>query len=276
MRTFNLVDTFFPHIEYSAPGVKSDIIKWDRQSKIGTVFYTHEQILYGPSEFNSGVNYGLLIESQGIIPNIYKKLVNNSDLVKKFNRVFTHSSHLLQKYNNTLWIPGGSIWVGGSYGGGEIKLYEKTKNCSLVSSDKRMCPLHNYRIAIAELLEVTDKNIDIYGTLNKQWIPIIETLQDYRFSIIIENFIDDEYFTEKLLNCFATGTIPIYHGARNIGKHFNLDGIIRFDKPADLLCILTSLSSELYRTKYDAVVDNFERCQKFRLLEDYIVSNYEI
>jgi len=275
MKTFGLVDTAFAHCDYSAPGIKSGKIKWDRTLYTGTVFHTHEQMLSGPSEFNSGVDYGWLLESQAIIPRVYNKLENSPELVKKFARIFTHSSVLLQKYKNTYWIPGGSIWVGGEYGGGEIKIYEKTKLCSMVSSDKRMCKLHKLRIAVAEFLSTQNTGIDFYGSLFGKWVPIIETLKDYRFSICIENFVDDLYFTEKLLNCFATGTIPIYLGAKNIGRLFNTKGMICFERPGELLDILVEdMNNRFYENAKDAIAENFELCKRFRLCEDYIYETY--
>tara|TARA_Y100000592_G_C5474605_1_gene321516 strand:- start:208 stop:387 length:180 start_codon:yes stop_codon:yes gene_type:complete len=37
-----------------------------------------------------------------------------------------------------------------------------------------------------------------------------EGLTNYLFSLAIENSKIDNYFSEKLLDCFATSTIPIY------------------------------------------------------------------
>ena len=59
----------------------------------------------------------------------------------------------------------------------------------------------------------------------------------------------DLYFTEKLLDCFATGTIPVYLGAPDIDKHFNKDGIINL---ADEFYI----SEELYYSKMNAFCDS--------------------
>jgi hypothetical protein len=94
------------------------------------------------------------------------------------------------------------------------------------------------------------------------------------FSIVIENFQDELYFTEKLLNCFATGTIPIYLGAKNIGEKFNLDGIIQFNTIEELNNIITTISDKLYQDKIDSVKDNFNRCKEFLSIEDYIYKNY--
>lgn len=275
MITFGLRDTFFSHIEYSAPGLTSDIMKWDRSCSHDDkpTFCTHEQIF--EHDFFTKVNYALLIESQAIISSYYVRLLHETKWAEKYDLIFTHSSDILNRYDNARWIPGGSIWVSGDYGGGEIKLYPKPKLCSMVSSDKKMCALHNTRIAIAEYLAANNKNIDMYGTLFGRWTKIIDTLQDYMFSIVIENHVDELYFTEKLLNCFATGTIPIYMGAKNIGKVFNANGILQFNKPSDLFDILLdSVNSSFYESRMPAIKENFELCKKYRLIEDFIVENY--
>ena len=46
------------------------------------------------------------------------------------------------------------------------------------------------------------------------------------FSVTIENDKYETYYTEKLTDCFATGTIPIYWGCLNISQYFNPKGIV--------------------------------------------------
>ena len=94
-----------------------------------------------------------------------------------------------------------------------------------------------------------------------------EGLCDYMFSIAIENGQYETYFTEKLLDCFATGTIPVYLGAPNIGEYFNKDGIIDLTEEFDV-------SDEIYYNKMDAIKDNLERTKKMEILEDFIWENY--
>lgn len=48
----------------------------------------------------------------------------------------------------------------------------------------------------------------------------IEILKNYRFTICYENMQDVKgYVTEKIFDCFAAGTVPIYWGASNIEKY---------------------------------------------------------
>lgn len=45
----------------------------------------------------------------------------------------------------------------------------------------------------------------------------LDALKNYRFSVCYENMCDVKgYITEKIFDCFAAGTIPIYWGASNI------------------------------------------------------------
>jgi hypothetical protein len=87
------------------------------------------------------------------------------------------------------------------------------------------------------------------------------------FSVAIENGQYETYFTEKLLDCFATGTIPVYLGAPDIGKVFNSDGIIALSDEFDV-------SEELYYSKMNAIKENLEKAKEMEILEDFIYLNY--
>ena len=90
------------------------------------------------------------------------------------------------------------------------------------------------------------------------------------FSIAIENAVYDTYFTEKLTDCFATGTIPIFYGSRGVTEYFNEDGIIFLDDDFDI----SSLTEDLYYSKMEAIKDNLERAINFPVAEDYLYQTY--
>jgi hypothetical protein len=90
------------------------------------------------------------------------------------------------------------------------------------------------------------------------------------FSIAMENASYPGGFCEKITDCFATGTIPIYWGAIDIDNYFNEDGIIKLTEDFDI----SSLSSELYKSKQTAIVDNFNRALTLPSAEDYIYLTY--
>jgi len=146
----------------------------------------------------------------------------------------------------------------------EPKIYEKSKMISMIASNKRMCDGHRLRLEWVDRLR---GQVDLYGRGFNEILYKEEGLCDYMFSIAIENGQYETYFTEKLLDCFATGTIPVYLGAPDIGNYFNKDGII--DLTDEFY-----ISDELYYSKMDAIKDNLEIAKKMEVLEDFIYLTY--
>lgn len=253
-------------------------ILWDRYNHgIETHFYTHQDIL---KIVGSPIKkYALLIESEEILPEDYKIFDNHKGLAEEFDLIFTHSERLLNKYDNARYISGSSVWFGNHLGGGEMnnQLYKfKTKNISIVSSNKSMCKLHDLRTELAFKLKSNDK-VDTFGTFDgSPSVRIAETLTDYRYSIAIENNINSYYFTEKLTNCFASMTVPIYIGATKIDSFFNPDGIIQL-KPEDadnIEEIIRQCNEQDYEQRLEAIKDNYNRVQDYLTIEDFIWNKY--
>jgi hypothetical protein len=269
---WNLIDNSFGNSSSAVAGVCSTYSFWNRDEvdENCSSFYVNGCIYrIREKDVSKKMSYGFLLESAAIIPEVYKhayRVVNN------FNLFFTHNSELL-KYSNARWIPGGGVWIGGKYGKGEIKIFEKNKMISMVSSDKRMCALHEFRLQVLEAVS-SFQNVDILGTAVTGWIPIHQSLEDYMFSIVIENYVDNLYFTEKINNCFATGTIPIYYGARHIDKIYNPEGIITFSTISELVGIINNLNEDEYYKRMNALKDNHEICKQYISIEDYIYNNY--
>ena len=53
------------------------------------------------------------------------------------------------------------------------------------------------------------------------------------FHVALENVRQCNYFTEKLLDCFLTRTVPIYWGCPNIADYFDTDGMLIIPHPDD-------------------------------------------
>jgi len=86
------------------------------------------------------------------------------------------------------------------------------------------------------------------------------------FSIVIENARYPKYYTEKVTDCFATGTIPIYYGDKSICEDFDCNGIIFIDEKLDL----SVLSPDLYHTKIKSVETNFNKVLQLNTADDCI------
>ena len=254
-------------------------IFWDRTNpSLKKHFYGHNAI--GKTLGKPDEKFAILVETEGICPDVYHKLLVNADLAKEYSLIFTHSEKILDKYPNARFIPAGGVWYGTTFFGGTVNpfLYkEKTKNISLVSSNKIMNHLHQVRYNLAMKLKESSL-VDTFGTFDGgKYVRISETLEKYRYSIIIENTITKFCFTEKILNCFKSMTIPIYIGAQNIGEFFNKSGIIVVSEK-DLINsfedIISMCTEEYYQQHLGAVVDNFHRVKKYTCQEDYIIDQY--
>ena len=105
-----------------------------------------------------------------------------------------------------------------------------------------------------------------------------DTLKEYRYSIIIENDESDYFFSEKITNCFAAQTIPIYVGAKKIGQFFNKDGIIQISSGqlSDLDEILKCCTPRNYEERIPAILDNYERVHQYKNVYDWLYEKYFI
>lgn len=176
---------------------------------------------------------------------------------EEFKYIFTYDSKLL-KLPNAYMFNWGSIWCTSDI--------PKTKGISMVSSDKECCELHKVRKDLALQFDRGDK-VDCFGTFRgnpADYADTHESHAEYRFAIVIENYIDDYWYTEKILNCFSTKTVPIYYGARKIGELFNSDGIIEVKNWQDIPEIVEKLNIEKeYNKRKIAIEDNFIRVRPY-------------
>lgn len=53
-----------------------------------------------------------------------------------------------------------------------------------------------------------------------------EFISQYKFMICFENTSSPNYFTEKLINAYVNGTIPIYWGCPNLDNYVNMSSIL--------------------------------------------------
>lgn len=115
--------------------------------------------------------------------------------------------------------------------------------------------------------------MDVFGNGYRP-VPLKEDMmRDYMFQVVVENSSVKGYFTEKIMDCFATGVVPIYWGCTNIGEFFNTDGILTFKNLTELQKILDSLSENYYSQLEEAIQDNFHRFRQYDLTEDWIADN---
>lgn len=275
MLTVNIIDNAFKHCLYSNNPSKqhcyyaktklpiqiSSNMNWNRDIDFSDttkpLFATENDIISKDFLNFKGKKIAWLIE-----PSLNKHLVNwvlsNNNL---YDVILTHNKTLSDKIPNSIYVPFGGCWIASEDWG----LHKKTKNISIVASSKRELIGHKLRHKVIDKFT----NIELFG---EGYNPIdnkITSLRDYKYQIVIENSRIPGYFTEKLIDCFITGTIPIYYGDPLIGECFNTDGILQFSNTKMLSRILQNLPY----IDDEVILNNFNLAKQYILCEDYIFNN---
>jgi hypothetical protein len=201
-------------------------------------------------------------EPRAIYPQVYDWISKNNKL---FDFVLTYDKELLDRGENFLYYPHSRCWIN------NYNHEEKTNMCSIFASPKRFTPGHVMRHDVINLYR--DK-MDVFG---KEYNPVDlkeEGLSTYRYSVTIENSIQEYYWTEKIIDCFATKTVPIFWGSKSVNDHFNSDGIIYFNNIDELGSILNNMSKDQYDSMLPAIEENFKLVDTYRIPEDWCFKQY--
>jgi len=202
------------------------------------------------------INCAWIIEPPIINGENYIEVVKIKD---KFKYIFSYIKDLHNKVDNYIFVPAGGTWLRDE----DIGIHQKTKLVSFIFSWKKWNPYHMLRYRIYDRFRY-GKRVDFFGTGSDNPIEFkIDGLKDYKFSIVVENCIEEDYFTEKLIDCFLTGTIPIYLGTRKVSEYFDENGIIFFNGDEDLPQIMDTLNDSLYSSKIESVERNFELAKSY-------------
>lgn len=272
-----LLETYFiknRHSRHAPFGHEGKYFFWDRYNYgLDTHFYGPESMAHPLGK--PLVKYGMLTESRTIVPQDYEVFQKHRGLEKEFRYVFTYDERILNEIENARFYPiAAGIWNLEMQDG----LYrKKDRDLSILSSDKTMCELHRFRLELARTCK-KEQLADTYGRFDGgDYVRSVdETLDRYRFSLIIENDVSDYYFSERLTSCFAAQTIPVYLGARRIGDFFNTDGMILLEKPdmEEAKRRIRECTREHYEERLSAVLDNYARVQEYVNMQDYLYEHY--
>lgn len=162
------------------------------------------------------------------------------------------------------------------------KIEEKTDKISWVTSNASEKPGHKLRMAFKDFLKDRAFKFDLYG---RGFTPIankFDAIYPYKYSIAIENYSCDDYWTEKIADCFLSWTIPIYYGAKNITKYFPEKAMILIDpnNPEKALDVINdAISNDIYIERIPYLQEARElilhKYQFFPYITD-LIKNYAI
>ena len=167
--------------------------------------------------------------------------ISTSEIASRFHKIFTHQSSKVQKGKPFVFLPYSANFLGIKRNNISETLVTPNKKrlCSFIGNLSHSDSIEGYRIRNQVFgIVQSDTRIHCFG---KDINPIDDkgdALYPYAFSIAVENAREDYYFSEKLVDCILTGTIPIYWGCPSIGDIFNPRGILSFESIDEFKAIL--------------------------------------
>ena len=171
----------------------------------------------------------------------------------KFNAIFCRYGKYARRYTNVHQLAVVESWVDGR----EIDIPSvKPELCSIIASEKKDLLGHQMRHGVVTWAKQQGIAITVLGRGYAPFELKQDGLLNYRFSVIIENVQEQDYFTEKLLDCLLCGTMPIYWGAPNIGDYFETSGIFICHDLEQIQQTIAMLPSSLSSKQTAALANN--------------------
>ena len=167
----------------------------------------------------------------------------------RFFRVLSYNDDLLAAIPNGIFLTFGTTWVP-QWRDLDVS---KTRMVSLIASAKRSQEGHELRHATVEWAQGAGLDVDVMGRGYMPFERKAEGLASYRFSVVIENTRERNYFSEKLLDAVLCETVPIYWGCPNIGDFMDTDGMILCESEADLRRAVMAASEAEYAARLPAL-----------------------
>lgn len=202
-------------------------------------------------------DYRVLVQCEP--PKLYIKF---KDMVyenyQKFNLILTYDDRLLQLPNAEKFLPVSS-WIN------DLPL-QKTNQVSYVMSSKILTGEHRMRFMILRRVERL-KKLGEFDFIMHRSPPRVPSKEQFfihaKFNIACENQCMTHMFTEKLLDCFRSRTVPIYYGCTNIEQYFNVMGMLRFNSIEEFDRITQIITPDLYDRMQPYIEENYQRAKPY-------------
>lgn len=215
------------------------------------------------------------------VSHIAEYAIKNSSM---FNLILTTSQRVLDACSNAKILEFGTTWIF------DYKFPEKKFQISTLVGHKEMTEGHKLRKKLYYKQKKIKNPIDFYigtngGVENVFGNKVIsdsfhkEELFDSQFHICIENTRQEYWFSEKVMDCFRTKTVPIFWGCPKIGDYFNVDGIIIVNSLDEIIEVCNGIDENTYKTMLPYIEENLKLCENYidlptrmkKLLEKYFL-----
>ena len=178
-------------------------------------------------------------------------LVRDPKLSSKYNNVHSLSLAMLLVETDNLKLPN----------------FSQRRGISLIASMKNDLEGHKLRHKLISF----DKShahqlLTPLGRAYQRFDDTVSALAPFRYSVVIENCVEPHLFTEKILNCLACKTIPIYWGHETIKQYFDTSNWLFFNDLEDGYEKIKFASSGQHIVSHDKINDNYIQANSYKNL----------
>lgn len=202
----------------------------------------------------SRVKVAWIVEPPVVHSHAYREIL---EYYKHYDRVYTFVKQLLDVDPRFRFCPWGTTFLDSTQ---YQTKPDKDRLLSIIASGKNWAPGHILR---HDIIKRYSNRMDVMGHGYKSVDSKVEGLNRYWYSFAIENSIVDDYFTEKIVDCFLCRCVPLFWGTSRIGEFFDTRGVIQFSTQDDLGRILNSLCVEDYVSRETFIEENYQRALKY-------------
>jgi len=150
---------------------------------------------------------------------------------------------------------------------------EKKTRISVVCSRNTYLPGHRKRLEFIDRLmrHPMSKHIDYFGGGNKPVADKWDAIAPYKYHLVLENSVVEDYWTEKIGDAYIGFSYPIYYGCPNILEYFSGESlqVIDIDNFDESVAVLERIIKEdPYQDRLDAIIQ-----ARRKVLNDYNIFN---
>lgn len=213
------------------------------------------------------LNVAYILEPEEVIyRGFYDEFLKIAD---RFKYILTDKEEILRACPNAVFFEFGCGWIS------ENPFPEKIFGISTIIGQKTSLHGHRMRHNLWNRRKEIKNPIYFYGS--HLGGPPVEEGHDLiirdgidrlllfktQFQIVIENTRTETWFTEKLVDCLISKTVPIYFGAERVADFFDSRGIIAGRNLTDLIKACNSLHDKTYEHMLPYIEENSKRARKY-------------
>lgn len=123
-----------------------------------------------------------------------------------------------------------------------LETVPKSRLLSIVCSSKALTEGHRQRLQLVERLKKHfDDQVDVFGRGHKPFGDKWDVVQPYKYTVVLENCVYPDYWSEKVADAFLAQAYPLYSGCPNLSDYFPCESFERIDleRPQETIATIT-------------------------------------